>query len=108
VNNTKAGIITAGSGTILVVTACDSFEDPDLVKALRQKGIDKYVEFEVPLDLVKHQYGQHYSVIMADRSQTDLLRVVDVEGQRIFRNFPLSAFGPSLYHDEPTTERKAA
>lgn len=100
----KAGIITAGSGAILIVTDCDSFDDPNLVTALRQKGFDKYVEFEVPLDLVKRQYGQHYSVIMADRKQTDVLRVVDTDGQRVFRNFPLSVFGPPLCHDE----RKAA
>ncbi len=104
----KAGIITAGSGAILVVTACDSFDDHNLIKALRQKGIDKYVEFEVPIDLVKRQYGQHYSVIMADRKQTDLLRVIDVDGQRIFKNFPLSVFGPPFCHEEPTGERKAA
>ncbi|MFZ0932326.1 MAG: hypothetical protein WAN11_27250 [Syntrophobacteraceae bacterium] len=104
----KAGIITAGSGAILVLTDRGSFEDPDLVKALHQKGVDKYVEFEVPLDLVKRQYGQHYSVIMADRKQTDLLRVVDVDGQRIFKNFPLSVFGPPLCYEEPTGERKAA
>ena len=104
----KAGVITGGSGAILIVTGRDSLEDPELVEALRQKGIDKYIGFEVPLDLVKQQYGQHYSVIMADRRQTDLLRVVDVNGQRIFRNFPLSAFGPSQCHDEPAIELKAA
>ena len=49
---------------------------------------------------------QDYSVIMADRKQTDLLRVIDVDGQRIFRNFPLNAFGSPLYHEEPATERK--
>ncbi len=90
------------------MTACDSFEDPNFVKALSQKGINKYVQFEVPVDMVKRQYGQHYSVIMADRKQTDLLRVIDVDGQRIFRNFPLNAFGSPLYHEEPATERKAA
>jgi len=44
----KAGIIITGSGSILALTSTDYFEHPDFVDALMEKGIDKYIVFEVP------------------------------------------------------------
>jgi hypothetical protein len=104
----KAGVIITGVGGILVLTDCSSFEAPELIDALREKGINKYIAFEVPLNLVEKQYGQHYSIILHDRTQSDVLRVVDVDGQRIFKNFPLRAFDHMVCLDEPFIQLKAA
>jgi len=104
----KAGIIFTGSGSILAITSVDYFEHPDFVEALRGKGIDKYILFEVPEDLVKTRYGQHYFVTMADLKQSDILRIVDVDGQRIFRNFDLKALGGPVFHEELSILEKAA
>lgn len=104
----KAGVIVTGSGSILVLTACGSFDDPEIIDALNEKGIDKFIAFEVPLDLVRNRYGQHYSIAMADRRESDALRVVDVDGQRIFTNLPLDSFGQPLMHEKPAIRRKAA
>ena len=83
-------------------------EDPDFLDALKAKGIDKYIVFEVPEDLVKNQYGQHYLISMSDRKQSDVLRIVDVDGQRIFRNFDLRALSGPIMHEEPAILQKAA
>ncbi len=104
----KAGVIITGSGSVLVLTSCDTFQCPDLVSAFREKGITKYIAFEVPIDLVKSRYGRHFDIAMADRKQSDIIRVVDVDGQRIFKNFSLEAFGQAIVHDEPVTTRRAA
>ena len=104
----KAGIIITGSGSILILTSLESLENLDLVSALNKKGINKYIAFEVPEDLVKNQYGQHYSITLADRTQKDVIRVVDVDGQRIFRNFDLTSLGTPIFHDEEIPMKKAA
>jgi len=104
----KAGIIFTGSGSILALTSVEYFEHPDFIEALRGKGIDKYILFEVPEDLVKSRYGQHYFVTMADLKQSNILRIIDVDGQRIFRNFDLGALGGPIFHEEPHIEEKAA
>jgi hypothetical protein len=103
----KAGIIITGSGSVLALTSSDSFEDTDLVEALMAKGINKYIVFEVPEDLVKSRYGQHYSVTLADRHQSDILRIVDVDGQRIFKNFDLKALSRPICHEEPAVFQRA-
>lgn len=104
----KAGVIMSGTGAILVLTACDSFEDPQLVQSFREKGITKYIALEVPVDLVKDRYGSHFQVTLADRKQSDVCRVIDVDGARIFRNFPLSAMGRPVCHEDAAAARKAA
>jgi len=104
----KAGMIITGSGSILALTSSDSFESSAFVDAVKEKGIDKYIVFEVPEALVKSRYGQHYYVTMADRKQSDLLRVVDVDGQRIFRNFDLKSLGNAIFYEEPAAVLRTA
>lgn len=104
----KAGVIITGSGSMLALTSCDDFEDPDFVSALKSKGINKYILFEVPEDIAKSRYGQRYFVAMADRLQSDILRIVDVDGQRIFRNFDLKTFSSPTCHEEPAVMQRAA
>ncbi len=104
----KSGVVITGTGAILVLTACDSFDNPEVVDALLEKGIDKYIAFEVPLNLVESQYGQHYQLVLRDRKQSDILRVVDVDGSRVFRNFSLNAFGQLVCHEFPGLIQRAA
>lgn len=89
----KAGVIFTGTGPILVLTAYDSFEDRKFLEKLVAKGIKRFIAFEIPLDLVKKKYGQHFDVVMNDVKQTDDLRVLDFDGHRVFYNFSLHEFG---------------
>jgi hypothetical protein len=105
----KAGLIFTGSGPIVILTSCDSLDDPKLVEEMSSKGINRYIAYEVPMDLLKKRYGQHYNVTLNDRRQNDILRVVDWVGRRAFNNFPLEQLGePIQYDGQVTARRKAA
>ncbi len=104
----KAGLIITGAGATLALTSCPSFDDPDFIDALREKGISKYIVFDVPVDVVRDQYGQLYHTALADLKQSDVLRVIDVDGQRIFKKIPFEAFGQLTSHEEPAIRRRAA
>lgn len=105
----KAGVIFSESGPILIMTTHDRLDEPALASRLGQKGIHKYIAYEVPVETVRERYGQHFNVIMGDRSQTDELRVVDEEGHRVFYNFNLGELNPCpIHHDETEGSRKAA
>jgi hypothetical protein len=95
----KAGIFFTGTGPILLLTTYGELNDPTLVTKLAQKGIKKYIAYEVPEDLVKEKYGQHYSVIMGDLKQSDDLRVLDYDGHHVFYNFALSELGAPVFHE---------
>ena len=95
----KAGIFFTGTGPILLLTTYGELNDPTLVTKLAQKGIKKYIAYEVPEDLVKKKYGQHYSVIMGDLKQSDDLRVLDYDGHHVFYNFALSELGAPVFHE---------
>ena len=41
----------------------------------------------------------YFEVIMKDLRQTDVLRVLDNDGHRVFRNFTLTQLGQSIYHE---------
>ena len=100
----KTGIFFTGTGPILILTSYESLKDPKLVEKLMQKGIKKYIAYEVPEDLVKHKYGKHFSVILGDLKQTDDLRVLDYDGHHVFYSFSLDEIGEPVYHEIQDTK----
>ena len=89
----KAGIFFTGSGPILILTSYDSFKQPELVGKLDAKGIKKYIAREVPVDLVKQRYGQHFNVVLKDLKQSDDLRVLDIDGHNVLYSFSFKEMG---------------
>lgn len=93
----KAAMIFTGSGPILVLTTFDSLEAPDFTQRLAARGITKFIAHEVSLEKVKKQYGTRFSVIMGDLSQTDDLRVMDIDGHHVFNSFAFEELGEAIY-----------
>jgi response regulator RpfG family c-di-GMP phosphodiesterase len=89
----KAYIVWTGSGPILVLTNAASSDDPDFVGKLIEKGIERFIATPVPTDLVEERYGEHYHLILTDRRQSDILRVVDSDGSRVLTNFSVHEMG---------------
>jgi hypothetical protein len=95
----KAGIFFTGSGPILILTSYDSLSEAKLVEKLATKGIKKFIAYEIPVDVLKRKYGQHYNVILGDLHQQDDLRVLDYDGHHVFNNFSLKELGQPVYHE---------
>jgi hypothetical protein len=95
----KAGIFFTGTGPILILTTYESLEDPNLAEKLGQKGIKKYIAYEISEALVKQRYGKHFNVILGDLKQSDDLRVLDYDGHHVFYNFSLSEIGQPVVHE---------
>jgi len=92
----KSGIIFSGSGPILILTSFESFSDAKFMEKLAQKGIKKFIAFEVPIELCKKQYGGHYQAVMGDVKESDDLRVLDINGHRVFHNFSFKEMGKGI------------
>ena len=103
----KAGIFFTGTGPILLLTTYSELNDAALVAKLEQKGIKKFIAYEVPESLVKEKYGQQFNIIMGDLRQTDDLRVLDYDGHHVFYNFALSDLGNPVFHEKELKVLKA-
>ena len=95
----RAGIFFTGTGPIVLLTTYERLDDPTLAAKLAQKGIKKYIAYELDLDLVREKYGRHFNVILGDLKQTDDLRILDYDGHHVFYNFEISQLGPPVYHE---------
>jgi hypothetical protein len=95
----KAGIFFTGTGPILILTTYGQLDDPNLLTKLAQKGIKKFIAYEVPEELVRAKYGNHFNVILGDLKQTDDLRVLDYDGHHVFYSFSLNELGPPIHHE---------
>jgi hypothetical protein len=95
----KSFLLMTGSGPIVILTSYQSVEDAALLDALQLKGIDKFVAYEVPLELARDRYGGHYNAVLNDWLETDDLRVLDFNGDRAFRLFHFSELGEACIHE---------
>ena len=93
----KAGFIFTGTGPILILTTFESLKEPRLAEKLKARGMKKFIAYEVPVEKVKQRYGTHFSVILGDLSQTDDLRILDIDGHHVFNNFTFEEMGEPYY-----------
>jgi hypothetical protein len=89
----KAALLVTGSGPLVIATSYGSLTDPGLIEKLRAKGIEKFIAYELPWNLVQERYGGHFVIAMRDLHETDDLRVLDFNGERAFRLFHLKELG---------------
>ena len=95
----KALMLITGSGPMLVLSSHDTPEDDVFLAKLKAKGIEKFLAYELPLDEVKERYGGHFQTVINDLHESDDLRVLDINGHRVFELFRLDGLGAPLVHE---------
>lgn len=94
----RAYMIFAGTGPLMILTSHESIEDPRLLARLEGKGLRKFIAYLVPIELARRMYHNHFDVVCADLHETDDLRVLDFDGQRIMSLFDLRDLGEPVMH----------
>lgn len=92
----RAYIVFSGTGPILLLTTFPALTDGRLVQKLAQKGITKFIAYEIPVDRVRSVYGVPFEVISADLESSEDCRVLDFNGHHIFNSFSFEEFGPPI------------
>ncbi|MEY6432987.1 hypothetical protein ABC977_11280 [Thioalkalicoccus limnaeus] len=103
----KALMLISGSGPMLVLTSVSRLDDDVLLSKLRHKGIEKFMAYELPLEEVARRYGGHFEAVTNDIHETDDLRVVDINGHRVFDLFRLDELGKPFVHEPASESRRA-
>ncbi len=97
----QALMLFGGSGPLVILTSHESATDPALLEKLKAKGLDKFIAYQIPVDLARERYGGHFEVVLRDLHESDDLRVLDFNGERAFRLFRLAELGsPIIYEEE--------
>jgi hypothetical protein len=102
----KALMLFTGSGPMLVLSSHESPDDDVFLGKLMAKGVDKFMAYDLPLDAVEALYGGHYHTVVSDLHETDDLRVLDVNGQRLFSLFRLDELGEPFIYEPQTRKQK--
>ncbi len=96
----KAGLMLYGNGALIYLTSHLRFMDDDLIRKFRNKGITKFLVYEIPVEEAKKRYGNHFDMVVQDLKETDDLRVLDYDGTRAFKMFSFGEMGSPLRHEE--------
>ena len=98
----KAYFLWTVIGPQIILTSFDLEKCPD---RLLQTGrvvdslANKVMAYEIPLDKVKQRYGEHFEVVTKDPDQTDELRVLDSDGERVLNNIHFKELGQPIYYE---------
>ncbi|MGE5505087.1 MAG: cytosolic protein [Actinomycetota bacterium] len=92
----KVGLLFTASGSLVIITSFDSLTNAALVAKLKEKGIPKFIAYEIPVELAKERYGSHFHQVTEDLHETDDLRVLDDNGQRAFKLFSWRELGQPM------------
>ena len=95
----KAGIFFTGSGPLLILASYDSLTDKNLISKLAVKGIEKFIAYEVSLNIAEKKYGARFKTIVNDLQDKDDLRVLDWDGHHVFSCFSIKDLGKPVYHE---------
>lgn len=95
----KAFMLMTASGPIVILSSHASPEDEVFLGKIRAKGIDKFMAYEVPWERVERFYGGHFQTVLRDLHETDDLRVLDFNGQRVFSMLRLKDLPEPLIHE---------
>ncbi len=94
----KTAMLFTGSGPIVILTSHDSVTAPTLLKKLA-KGIERFLAYEIPLELAKARYGGHFTTVVNDLHESDDLRVLDYNGERAFALFRLDELKSPVFYE---------
>jgi hypothetical protein len=92
----RAYVVFSGTGPILLLTTFPAVTDERLVRKLAQKGIVKFIAYEVSVDRARSVYGVPFEVISADLELAEDCRVLDFNGHHIFSSFSFEEFGEPI------------
>jgi hypothetical protein len=95
----KAYMLFTGSGPLVVLTSHETITDRALLDKFHAKGIDKFIAYEIAMDIARQRYGGHFNVVLHDLHEADDLRILDYNGERAFRLFRLAELGTPILHE---------
>lgn len=95
----KAFMLFTGSGPLVILTSHPSITERALLDKFRAKGIDKFIAYELPLEVARQRYAGHFDVVIKDLHETDDLRILDYNGERAFRLFSLAELRGPILHE---------
>jgi hypothetical protein len=95
----KSFLLMTGSGPLIILTSHDDIENSILLDKLLAKGIEKFIAYEVPIDLARQRYGGHFTIVANDLHETDDLRVLDYNGDRAFSLFSFGELSKAHIHE---------
>ncbi|MBN2716649.1 MAG: hypothetical protein JXX14_12400 [Deltaproteobacteria bacterium] len=95
----KAGLLLTGSGAIVYLTSHTSILDEEIISKLDDKGIHKFIAYEIPVDEAERRYGGHFRHVMMDLRETNDFRILDHQGARAFSMFSFDELGAPVYHE---------
>ncbi len=104
----KAYFLWTVVGPQLILTSNDLGKDARYLsqtgRAVVGSQANKVMAYEVPLEVIKERYGEQVEVVMNDPEQTDQLRVLDSDGERVLNNIHFKELGQPIYY-EPDSEK---
>ncbi len=95
----RSFLILTENGPLLVMTSHACITEKRLLEAMRIRGIEKFIAYEVPAERLHDYYGIPFEVIAADLDRGKDVRVLDFDGLQIFDRVSFADLGQAVHYE---------
>lgn len=96
----KTFLVFTGTGPVLFLSSFEAVDDPRALEKFRDKGITKFIAYEVDVNVARKRYGLRFDRNAADLEGVSDIRVLDYDGSHAFRQFSFRELGREYRHEE--------
>ena len=89
----RSFLLLTETGPVLLLTKCTAVTEEGFLEHLNERGIKKFIAFEVPVSKVHRLYGVPFDVVAEDIGRGRDMRILDYNGPHIFQNFDFEELG---------------
>jgi hypothetical protein len=84
---------------LIVVASKSMVREGRLANELRDRGIDKFIAHEVPVERLRENYGVPFEVIETDLRDGKRIRFLDSNGSHVFDTVRFTELGRTIFHE---------
>lgn len=95
----KCFLLFTGTGPVLFLSSFNTITAPRALEKFRDKGITKFIAYEVDPGVTRQRYGLRFDRNAADLKEVEDIRVLDYDGSHAFRQFKFSELGEEFRHE---------
>jgi hypothetical protein len=95
----RAYVLWTVCGPQIILTSYDLANEPENLKKIADTGFEKFIAFEISAGTVKARYGEHFTNVITDPEQTDDLRILDSDPERVMHLFHFTELGKPIFFE---------
>jgi len=94
----KAFLLFTSTKRMVILTSYNSVEHPELLRVFGDRGIVKFVAYELSIESTKAKYGASFDKICSGINENNDIRILDYSSENVRSKFSFDELSNPIFH----------